>query len=61
MKSLKILAIAATMSAVMLTGCDRVAPNEIGVLVQNYGKNPETDYSVTSGKVVTASPGTTPL
>ena len=59
MKSLKILAIAATMSAVMLTGCDRVAPNEIGVLVQNYGKNPEKDYSITSGKVVTASPGTT--
>lgn len=59
MKSLKIFAIAAAMSAVMLTGCDRVAPNEIGVLVQNYGKNPDKDYSITAGKVVTSSPGTT--
>lgn len=59
MKNLKSLTIALALTAVALTGCDRVAPNEIGVLVQNYGKNPEKDYSITSGKVVTASPGTT--
>ena len=59
MKNLKFAVLALAISAVALTGCDRVAPNEIGVLVQNYGKNPEKDYSVTSGKVVTASPGTT--
>lgn len=59
MKNLKTLTIALAISAMALTGCDRVAPNEIGVLVQNYGKNPEKDYSITSGKVVTAAPGTT--
>ena len=59
MKNLKSLTIALAITAMALTGCDRVAPNEIGVLVQNYGKNPEKDYSITSGKVVTAFPGTT--
>ena len=59
MKTLKALPIVLALTAFALTGCDRVAPNEIGVLVQNYGKDLEKDYSVTSGKVVTASPGTT--
>ena len=27
--------------------------------MQNYGKNPSEDYSVVSGKVITAAPGTT--
>ena len=37
--NIKSLLIAAIVSIpVLLTGCDRVAPNEIGVLVQNYGK-----------------------
>lgn len=42
-----------------LTACDRVKPGQLGVLVQNYGKNPSEDYSVVSGKVITAAPGTT--
>lgn len=45
--------------ALTMTGCDRVAPSEIGVLVTSYGKDPDKDYSITSGKVITASPGTT--
>lgn len=46
-------------AALSMIGCDRVQPNEIGVLVQNYGKDTVKDYSVTSGKVLTIAPGTT--
>ena len=41
-----------------MTACTRVEPNEIGVLVTNYGKE-DSDYSVTSGKVLTIAPSTT--
>ena len=37
---------------------ERVEPNEIGVLVQNYGKDIKEDYSVTTGRVFTFVPGT---
>ena len=60
-KSLKNLLVVSLISVASLSfvGCDRVQPNEIGVLVQNYGKDPAKDYTITAGKVVTASPGTT--
>lgn len=45
--------------SVGLTACDRVKPGQLGVLVENYGKDPTRDYNLVAGKVVTAAPGTT--
>lgn len=61
-KSLKNILVVASiaLASVSFIGCtDRVQPNEIGVLVENYGKDPDKDYSITSGKVITAALGTT--
>lgn len=47
-------------SLVLTTGCsERVEPNELGILVENFGKNPTQDYSLVSGKVYTIAYGTT--
>lgn len=47
-----ILAILAIASAVMFTSCGtRVQPNFYGVLMENYGKNGKSDYSLQSGLV----------
>lgn len=43
---------------VLLTSCERVAPNYYGVLMQNYGKNGKSDYTKQQGRVNTMSPGT---
>lgn len=43
---------------ILLTSCDRVAPNYYGVLMENYGKNGKSDYSKQQGKVSSMSPGT---
>lgn len=40
-----------------ITGCERVAPNYYGVLMENYGKNGKSDYSRQQGRVSTMSPG----
>jgi hypothetical protein len=45
-------------SALTFTACERVAPNYIGVLMENYGKNGKSDYSTTKGRVNVSSPGT---
>ena len=37
-------------------GYERVEPGEIGVLVDNYGKDVTKDYSVVSGRVLTILP-----
>jgi hypothetical protein len=42
----------------LLTSCERVAPNYYGVLMENYGKNGKEDYSKQQGRVSTMSPGT---
>lgn len=44
--------------AVVLTSCERVAPNYYGVLMENYGKNGKADYTKQQGRVTTLSPGT---
>jgi hypothetical protein len=44
--------------SILLTSCDRVAPNYYGVLMENYGKNGKSDYSKQQGKVSSMSPGT---
>lgn len=54
----KLLTAAIVISSLAFTGCDRVAPNEIGVVVTNYGKDVNKDYAVATGRVWTMSPGT---
>jgi hypothetical protein len=44
--------------ALTFTSCDRVAPNYIGVLMENYGKDGKSDFSLVKGRVSTWSPGT---
>lgn len=44
--------------AMMLVSCDRVAPNYIGVLMENYGKDGKSDFSLVKGRVNTAAAGT---
>lgn len=39
-------------------GCERVAPNYYGVLMENYGKNGKSDYTPQQGRVNVMSPGT---
>jgi hypothetical protein len=56
MKFLKVLAlIALVLSA---TACSRVAPNNVGVLMENYGKEGKVDFSLQKGRVWTFAPGT---
>lgn len=40
------------------TSCEWVQPNYAGVLMENYGKNGKSDFSLVTGKVNTMSPGT---
>lgn len=54
MKKLVLLAL----GVVLLTSCERVAPNYYGVLMENYGKNGKDDYTKQQGRVSTMSPGT---
>lgn len=42
----------------LISSCERVAPNYYGVLMENYGKNGKADYSPQKGRVNVASPGT---
>lgn len=46
------------LGVILLTSCERVAPNYYGVLMENYGKSGKADYSKQQGKVNTMSPGT---
>lgn len=48
----------ATLIFIVLSACERVAPNYYGVLMENYGKNGKADYSKQQGRVNTMSPGT---
>lgn len=44
--------------AILFTSCERVAPNYVGVLMENYGKSGKSDFTTTKGSVNTMSPGT---
>lgn len=46
------------LATLMFSSCDRVAPNYLGVLMENYGKNGKADYTRQQGRVNTMSPGT---
>lgn len=41
----------------ILASCERVAPNYFGVLMEGYGKNGKSDYSLQKGRVNTMAPG----
>lgn len=43
---------------IAISGCSRVAPNYQGVLMENYGKNGKSDFSLQKGRVWTMAPGT---
>lgn len=45
------------LALVVLTSCERVAPNYQGVLMENYGKNGKSDFSLQKGRVWVLSPG----
>jgi hypothetical protein len=46
------------LAALTLASCERVAPNHVGVLMEDYGKNGKSDFSLQKGRVSTVSPGT---
>jgi hypothetical protein len=50
--------LASLLLIVSLSSCERVAPNYIGVLMENYGKSGKSDFTTTKGRVNTFSPGT---
>ncbi|MDC7140311.1 hypothetical protein [Bacteroides finegoldii] len=48
----------ALFAVLLLTSCERVAPNYAGVLMENFGKQGKEDFKVVSGKVSTWEWGT---
>ena len=59
MKKLTILKplLLALMASPLLTSCERIRPNHVGVLMENFGKSGKADYSVVTGKVSTWGAG----
>lgn len=43
--------------AMLLMSCERVEPNYVGVVMENYGKNGKSDFTTEKGRVWVASPG----
>lgn len=59
MKKIKLLAALFTALIMIIgTGCERVAPNYAGVLMENFGKDGKDDFSLVKGRVWTLAPGT---
>ena len=48
----------ALFAMVLLVSCERVAPNYQGVLMQDFGKNGKSDFTLVKGRVSTFAPGT---
>lgn len=57
MKKIKFI-ICAMCAMLMFASCERVAPNYAGVLMENYGKDGKSDFSIVTGKVSTWEWGT---
>lgn len=55
----KITIILGLFIAFSFAACERVDPNYVGVLMENFGKNGKSDYSIQMGRVSTIAPGTT--
>lgn len=48
----------ALLSVVAFSSCERVAPNFVGVLMKDWGKNGKSDFTIVQGRVSTLLPGT---
>ena len=57
MKIFKFLMIA-LLAVVAFSSCERVAPNFVGVLMKDWGKNGKSDFTIVQGRVSTLLPGT---
>lgn len=57
MKNFKFLMIA-LLAVVAFSSCERVAPNFVGVLMEDWGKNGKSDFTIVQGRVSTLAPGT---
>lgn len=57
MKNFKFLMIT-LLSVVAFSSCERVAPNFVGVLMEDWGKNGKSDFTIVQGRVSTVAPGT---
>jgi len=44
--------------AMFMSSCSRVAPNHQGVLMQSFGQNGKSDYTLVKGRVNVMTPGT---
>ena len=47
----------AVVAVFTISSCSRVAPNHQGVLMQNFGQNGKSDYSLVKGRIWTVAPG----
>lgn len=47
-----------TLSLITFSSCERVAPNYVGVLMKEFGKNGKSDYTLQQGRVNTMGRGT---
>lgn len=57
MKNFKFLMIV-LLTVVAFSSCERVAPNFVGVLMEDWGKNGKSDFTIVQGRVSTVAPGT---
>lgn len=48
----------ALFALVSIAACSRVEPNQAGVLMENYGRNGKSDFTIVSGAIWTIAPGT---
>lgn len=53
MKKLILFSMILFVGLISFTSCVRVAPNHVGVLMENYGKDDKADYSLQTGRVNT--------
>jgi len=54
----KFLFVAIVAMLFVFSSCERVPPNYVGVLMENYGKNGKSDFTNQKGRVWVAAPGT---
>ena len=54
----KIKFVLAALVLAITVSCERVAPNYVGVLMENFGKDGKEDFTLVKGRVSTLAPGT---
>lgn len=58
MKKINLLMFMSVLALMVFTSCERVAPNYVGVLMENYGKAGKSDFTLQKGRVSTWQWGT---